>query len=62
MDKTDTVIKKPVDISKLTREELDAELDKGYQDILAGRTISAHEVFEEMDKLRKEMKDRQSKK
>jgi len=34
-----------VDMSKLTPEELDAELEKGWQDVLAGRTKPASEVF-----------------
>lgn len=41
---------KAVDMSKLTPQELDSELDKGYQDVLAGRTRPASEVFEELRK------------
>lgn len=41
---------KVVDMSKLTPEEMDAELDKGWQDILAGRTKPAKQVFEELRK------------
>lgn len=37
-----------VDMSKLSPEELDAELDKGWQDILAGRTKPAKQIFEEL--------------
>lgn len=37
-----------VDMSKLTSQELDEELEKGYQDVLAGRTKPASEVFEEL--------------
>lgn len=33
------------DISQLTSEQLDAELEKGYCDILAGRTKPAEAVF-----------------
>lgn len=33
------------DISKLTEQELNAELQKGYDDMLAGRTKPASEVF-----------------
>ena len=41
---------KIVDMSKLSPQELDAELEKGYQDILAGRTKPAGKVFEEIRK------------
>lgn len=37
-----------VDMSKLTSQELDEELEKGYQDVLAGRTKPASKVFEEL--------------
>lgn len=36
---------KPVAMGALTKEELDAELEKGYADILAGRTEPADKVF-----------------
>jgi len=35
-----------VDMSRLTPQELDVELEKGYQDVLAGRTEPAGKVFE----------------
>ena len=41
---------KIVDMSKLTPQELDAELEKGYQDVLAGRTKPADKVFDEIRK------------
>ena len=41
---------KVVDMSKLTVQELDAELEKGYQDVLAGRTKPAGRVFNEIRK------------
>ena len=41
---------KMMDMSKLTEQELDGELDKGYQDVLTGRTKPAGEVFEEIRK------------
>ena len=41
---------KIVDMSKLTPQELDAELEKGYQDVLAGRIKPADKVFEEIRK------------
>ena len=34
-----------LDMSALSREQLHAELDKGYADIAAGRTKPAEEVF-----------------
>ena len=37
-----------VDMSRLTPQELDEELEKGYQDGLAGRTKPAGKVFEEL--------------
>lgn len=40
----------PLDISKMTRRQLDEELEKGYSDIQAGRTKSAKEVFDELHK------------
>lgn len=39
---------KMVDMSQLTPQELDAELEEGYQDVLAGRTRPASEVFDEL--------------
>lgn len=41
-------IRRPVNMYELTKEELDAELEKGRQDILAGRLIPAEEVFDEL--------------
>jgi len=40
----------PVDISTLTDEALDAELEKGYADIEAGRTRDAKSVFDDLRK------------
>ena len=39
---------RPADVSTLTGEELDAELEKGYGDIATGRTRSAKTVFEDV--------------
>jgi DNA-damage-inducible protein J len=36
---------KPLDISMLTEEELDAELEKGYADMLSGNVVPAKEAF-----------------
>ena len=36
---------RPLDISTLSREQLHAELEKGYADIAAGRAKPAEEVF-----------------
>lgn len=41
---------KPVDMSKLTKEQLDAELQQGYDDVLAGRTKPAKQVFDSIRK------------
>lgn len=38
----------PLDVSKMTKEELDEELQKGYDDILAGRAIPAEQVFDDL--------------
>ena len=38
------------DMSKLTPEELNAELEKGYADIVAGRYKPAKEAFSELRK------------
>jgi len=40
----------PVDASSLTGEQLHAELEKGYADMLAGRARPASEVFESIRK------------
>lgn len=40
----------PLDISRMTAEQLNAELEKGYADIQAGRTISAGQAFSELHK------------
>ena len=36
---------KPVNVAELTQEELDVELEKGYADMLAGRTKPARQAF-----------------
>ncbi len=38
----------PLDISRMTAEQLDAELEKGYAQIKAGQTISAKQAFDEL--------------
>ena len=40
----------PADISQMSAEELDLELEKGYIDILDGRTKDAKSVFTEIHK------------
>ncbi len=37
--------RKPVDMSALSQEQLNTELQKGYDDVLAGRTKPADQVF-----------------
>jgi len=39
---------KPLDYSTLTKEEFDAEMQKGYADLKAGRIIPAKQVKENM--------------
>ena len=41
---------KPVDMSALTKEQLDVELQKGYDDVAAGRTKPAVQVFDAIRK------------
>lgn len=43
--------RKPVAIGGMTKEQIDAELQKGMDDILAGRVVSADEVDAEMRRL-----------
>lgn len=40
----------PLDVSRMTAEQLHAELEKGYADIQAGRTRPASEVFADIRK------------
>lgn len=42
---------KPLDMSKMTKEQFDAEIQKGITDIENGRVYSAYEVEEEMHRL-----------
>ena len=44
---------KPLDYSTLTKEQFDAEIEKGIADIKAGRVYSADEVEKEMEELMK---------
>ncbi|MCD7732128.1 MAG: type II toxin-antitoxin system RelB/DinJ family antitoxin [Oscillospiraceae bacterium] len=37
-----------LDMTKWSKEQLDAEIEKGYQDMLAGRVEPADKVFEEI--------------
>ena len=41
---------KPVDMSALSEEEMNAELEKGYVDMVAGRTKPAKQVFADIRK------------
>jgi addiction module RelB/DinJ family antitoxin len=41
---------KPIDVSKLSEAELNAELEKGYADIVAGRTKPAKQAFDDIRK------------
>ena len=39
---------RPLDVSTLTDEQLNAELEKGFADIAAGRTRPAKQVFDDI--------------
>ena len=41
---------KPVDMSALSEEEMNAELEKGYADMVAGRIKPAKQVFADIRK------------
>lgn len=41
--------RKPLEISSMTKDELNMELEKGYQDVLEGRTKPINEVFESLN-------------
>ena len=41
---------KPVDMSALSEKEMNAELEKGYADMVAGRTKPAKQVFADIRK------------
>ncbi|MDE6662052.1 MAG: type II toxin-antitoxin system RelB/DinJ family antitoxin [Lachnospiraceae bacterium] len=41
---------RPVDLTGLTEEELNAELEKGYADMVAGRTKPASQAFADIRK------------
>ena len=45
IEKENRKISKPVSINSMTESEFDAELEKGYQDIISGDVISANQVF-----------------
>ena len=42
--------RKPLNISEMTTEQFDAELNKGYEDMLAGRVRPAKDVFADIRK------------
>lgn len=41
---------KPVDLRKLTQPQLDAELQKGFDDVAAGKTKPVEQVFDSIRK------------
>lgn len=43
-------VAQPLDASKLTEQQMNAEIEKGCADILAGKTRSAEDVFADMRK------------
>ena len=48
IEKENRKISKPVSINSMTESEFDAELEKGYQDIISDNVISAKCVFKEI--------------
>ena len=44
-------LNKPLDMSMLSPEQLDAEIQKGFDDLSAGRVVSSKQVREEMEGL-----------
>lgn len=40
----------PLNVSKMTKAQLDAELEKGYADMQTGRTIPMEQAFAEIRK------------
>ena len=54
MEKTANMPRRlPLDVSKMTEEQFNAEIQKGYDDILAGKGTPAEEVWEEMQRYMK---------
>lgn len=43
-------VAQPLDASKITEQQMNAEIEKGYADILAGKSRSAEDVFADMRK------------
>lgn len=41
---------RPVAVGSLTKEELDEEIEKGYADMVAGRTVPAEKAFADIRK------------
>lgn len=39
---------RPIDASALTEEQMNAELEKGYADVAAGRSRTAKSIFEDI--------------
>lgn len=40
----------PLDVSRMTASQLDAELEKGYSDMRSGRTVPAEQAFADIRK------------
>ena len=43
-------VAQPLDASKLTEQQMNAEIEKGYADILVGKARAAEDVFADMRK------------
>jgi len=41
-------VRRPIDMGALTKEQFDAEIEKGFADMVTGRMRSADEVFTEI--------------
>ena len=46
--KENVILSKPISINSMTEAEFDAELEKGYRDIINGDVISAKCAFKEI--------------
>ncbi len=40
----------PLDFNKLSKEEIDIELEKGYSEVIDGKAVSAKDAFNDMNK------------
>ena len=45
----------PLTVDEMSKEQFDAELEKGYKDVIAGRVRPANEFFNEMERKYKDL-------